>query len=99
MQKVYGLVKYKPVPCVLYFVTYIFKTAAFLQYHDNRARREEERTDDRFYRNLFMQDHKGEDDRDYDAHLVDGNDLRCVSRLQRAVVAKPRCAGSESRQN
>ena len=49
--------------------------AALLQHHDDRTCRDEERTEDRFYRNLFMQEYKGEDDRDHDAHLVDGNDL------------------------
>ena len=62
-------------PRVLHFVVHVFETTALLQYHDDRTSREEKRTDDRFYRNLFMQEYKGEDDRNRDAHLVDGNDL------------------------
>ncbi len=73
------------------FCSYSVKKA--LQHHQQGADTDQQAADGRFGRDLLVQEHCGQNQRDHDAQLVNGHHLAGRAGLQRAVIAQPGSAG------
>ena len=83
----------------MFGTTYSHIKLRYLQHHKQRSSPNENTAYEWFYRELLMKDKCGQDQRDYNAEFVNGNNFGGLSDLQSFVVAKPWSTGGKPGKN